>query len=361
MDLIYKELPTVLPFYDKRANQNMNKENVSKNCIYQLISPNDSLLPFQILIPAEMYAKPTKWSVFTLGGIEIDLTRNLSLIFEKITENGAYFVYNGEILEFAENVNLKMDCGFYYSVLEIGGEKYYSEVFCVKNFRKSDTTNYVKIEISNSTDLSPLIYKIGSEKFVQNIYLDTFVHVSEPEIEEEMEKDGNDKDVPVFQKLIVRNRMQVMLPDFLNIALSASQLHDEITVTTEQGKRKGFVDRLTLSSAVEDNGSYITTDILLEQDLLVKTNCDQFIKNIDDETEARIEVLEKNEEFITFTGNAPTIGNLTLYYNGSKNKSNFSVRELRKGFKIPYAVGQYYFKVEFNEELLTESNKVIVN
>lgn len=360
MDLIYKELPTVLPFYDKRANQNMNRENVAKNCIYELISPKDSLLPFQLLLPAEMYAKPTKWSVFTLGGIEIDLTRNLSFIFDKITENGAYFVYNGEVLEFAENVSLNLDCGFYYSVLEIGGEKYYSEVFCVKNFKKSDPTDYVKIEISNSTDLSPLIYKIGSDKFVQNIYLDTFVHVSEPEIEEEMEKDGNDKDVPVFQKLIVRNRMQVVLPDFINIALSASQLHDEITVTTEQGKRKGFVDRLTLSSAVEDNGSYITTDILLEQDLLVKTNCDQFIKNIDDETEARIEVLEKNEEFITFTGNAPTIGNLTLYYNGSKNKSNFSVRELRKGFKIPYGTGQYYFKVEFNEELLTESNKLII-
>lgn len=360
MDLIYKELPTVLPFYDKRANQNMNRENVAKNCIYQLISPNDSLLPFQILIPAEMYAKPTKWSVITLGGIEIDLTRNLSLIFDKITENGAYFVYNGNVLEFSQNVSLDLECGFYYSVLEIGGEKYYSEVFCVKNFKKSEPTNYVKIEISNSTDLSPLIYKIGSDKFIQNIYLDTFVHVSEPEIEEEMEKDGNDKDVPVFQKLIVRNRMQVVLPDFINVALSAAQLHDEIIVTTEQGKRKGFVDRLTLSNSVEDNGSYITTDILLEQDLLVKTNCDQFIKNIEDVTEARIEIVENDQEII-ITGNAPTLGIIKIFKDGNLIAENISVYKLRRGIKFNYQAGEYYFDVENNAEYITQSNKVIVN
>lgn len=360
MDLIYKELPTVLPFHNKRANQNINRENVSKNCIYQLISPNDSLLPFQLLIPAEMYAKPKKWSVINMEGIEVDLTRNLSLIFEKITENGAYFVYNGNVLEFSENINLNIECGFYYSVLEIGGESYYSEVFCVKNFKKSEPTNYIKIEISNSTDLSPLIYKIGSEKFVQNIYLDTFIHVSEPEIEEEMEKDGNDKDVPIFQKLIVRNRMQVVLPDFINIALSAAQLHDEITVTTEQGKKKGFVDRLTISSAVEDNGSYITTDILLEQDLLVKTNCDQFIKKNEDGTVARIEIIVNVDDTITITGNAPALGLINIFHNRSVKLYNISVHELRKGITVDYEAGEYFFEVEYNGNYITESNEVVI-
>src|SRR5690606_7726492 len=206
----------------------------------------------------------------------------------------------------------------------------------------------------------PLIYKIGSDKFVQNIYLDTFVHVSEPEIEEEMEKDGNDKDVPVFQKLIVRNRMQVVLPDFINIELSAAQLHGEITVTTEQGKRKGFVDRLTLSSAVEDNGSYITTDILLEQDLLVKTNCDQFIKTIEDDTIARIEISVNDDSTITITGNAPTLGLINIYHNRAVKVFNVPINELRQGVVIEYEAGEYYFEVEYNGEYITESNEVII-
>src|SRR5690606_11365151 len=197
----------------------------------------------------------------------------------------------------------------------------------------------------------PLIYKIGSDKFVQNIYLDTFVHVSEPEIEEEMEKDGNDKDVPVFQKLIVRNRMQVVLPDFINVALSAAQLHDEITVTTEHGKRKGFVDRLTLNSAVEDNGSYITTDILLEQDLLVKTNCDQFIKNAQDDTEAWITLNDLGNE-ILLKGNAPSVGTATIFLDNEPILDNISINKIRKGIKIPKVNGLYYIAISFDEEYI---------
>lgn len=354
MDLIYKELPTVLPFYNKRVNQNLYRENVALNCIYELITPNDCLLPFQILLPAEYYAQPTKWSVFTLGGIEIDLTRNLDLLFIKITENGVYFVYNGDVLEFSENIDLKLECGFYYSVLEIGGLEYFSEVFCVKNFKKEDPVKYVKFDISNTTDLSPLIYQIGSNKFVQNIYLDTFVHVSEPEVEEEMEKDGNDKDVPVFQKLIVRNRMQVMLPDFLNIALSAAQLHNELALTTENGKRIGYVDRLIISGAVEDNGSYTTTDILLEQDLLVKTNCDNFIANAEDLTEARI-TLEDGGDHILLKGNAPALGTAAVYLNNNKFLDNISVYQIRQGIKIPKVNGLYYIIISFDGEQIAES------
>lgn len=48
--LLYNELPTVFPWYDKIGKQQRYRENAAKMCDYRLLNPRDRLLPFQFKI-----------------------------------------------------------------------------------------------------------------------------------------------------------------------------------------------------------------------------------------------------------------------------------------------------------------------
>ena len=271
---LIKELPTVLPFYTDIRNQNRFKENVKNKCKFQLLSPKNALLPFVIQIPKDSQ-QPTSFKLISLNGTETDLSNNIPILKAIDFEDFAYCYYNGQPLIFKyetieEELNLK---GSFYIELNLDGDLYFSEVFVMKEeITNSEFSNdLIKVEFWDSKDIEPIRYRDG---FKQEIYLDTFIHTSEPEIEEETEPDGNNNLNPTFSKLVIKQKMEVLVPDFVKIALMTLPMHDEIIIF-DQNKREGKIDRTKVTPTTVANGAFATLEIVFETDVLTKTLCDE--------------------------------------------------------------------------------------
>lgn len=269
MDLIYNELPTVFPWYDKLEKQRRFTENAAENCDYKLISPNDRFLSFQFLTTTGA-ARPVKWELLTTGGnLAIDLTENLPLLKGVESEAGLHIFYTGEVMSFTRETiveNLLIPESQYYSVLTFDDDtEIYSEVFSPKE----DLSNFVKIEFWNSCDIKPIMYSAINWK--QVLYLDTFIHTGEPEINEEGERDGEDNLIPTFQKMTVSYKISALVPDFIKIAVTSMQIHDEVYLTT--AIRTGKIERIITTSTVEPGGAYSTIDVSLQQLIMSRDAC----------------------------------------------------------------------------------------
>lgn len=398
---IFNELPTAFPWYDKKEKQQRYRENAQQACDYRLISPYDSLLPFQIKIDYAMpenifgnddfversnvsastgtfdsvgadyteYVRtdyipvtggsrihwrtkevftnlcafydtdhnyvsgvtspgsatgntlvpvgasyvvfnvsrnPTSWKydkfVFSIslseipkltpgaitgwsvisgcGGITIDLTDNVEYsLFTKNYADGLRVYYRGDALYvpgYSSSRKMDLPEGMYYSTIEFeSGDIYFSEIFTIPGdrFKAGERSRYMKIEFWNDCDIEPIMYRDGSGTWKQHLYIDSFIHASEPEVEEDGERDGNDMLIPTFQRMVVRYRFSAVVPDFIKIALVSMQIHDNIFIATENNTRSGKVERMSSSATVGDGGAYSTLDVVLEQYVLVKNSC----------------------------------------------------------------------------------------
>ena len=270
---LFNEMPTVLPFYENLRNQNRFRENVKKNCDFKLLSPSNALLPFVLKLPKGS-PKPTSFKLISINEQEIDLSNNISKLTGVDFDDFCYCFYNGQKLTFKfeeieQDLNLS---GFYFVELIIGGKKYFSEVFFMIEEIKKDyfSDKFVKLSFSDEKDIDPIRYRNG---FVQEIYLDTFIHKSEPEILEETETDGNGNKIPTFQKLIISQKAEVFVPDYLKNALMTLPMHENIEVN-EQNKREGQIDRVKITASADETGAFATVEIILETDILTKTQCE---------------------------------------------------------------------------------------
>jgi hypothetical protein len=286
--LIYNELPTSFPWYDKIEKQHNCRENVNISKTYNLISPQDALLPFEILIDTGAVLLATEWHILDMNGnLVADISRNIPLLKGRTVDAGTYIFYNGEQLSITVGSGsqpLSLSTGGYYSRIMFGGVlPFYSELFRVplNKFSVNDpdtAVNYMKISYSNGCDIAPILYAGNNgEVFTQVMYLDTFVHTSEPEVEQDGEQDGNNRDIDSYQRMIVSYRFSLIVPDFLKIAITSLQLHTVVNVVTAKGVRKGTIDSMTISSTVEDNGAYSKVDVKFEQTMMVKHGCCDFM------------------------------------------------------------------------------------
>ena len=270
---LIKELPTVLPFYTDIRNQNRFKENVKNKCPFQLLSPKNAFLPFIIQLPKGS-PKPTFFKLISLSGNELDLSNNIGNLKAIDFDDFTYCFYKGETIIFKyETIEQELNHkGGSYIEIIIGGIKYFSEVFVMKEeITNSEFPNdFIKIEYWDSKDIEPIRYRDG---FKQEIYLDTFIHTSEPEIEEETEPDGNNNLNPTFSKLVIKQKIEVLVPDFVKIALMTLPMHEEIKVF-DQNKREGKIDRTKVTPTTVANGAFATLEIVFETDILTKTLCD---------------------------------------------------------------------------------------
>ena len=105
------------------------------------------------------------------------------------------------------------------------------------------------------------------------MYLDTFVHASEPEVEEDGEQDGDQRQIDRFQRMIVSYRFSVAVPDFMKIAITSLTMHSSVNVVTPKGVRSGSISDITISSNIEDDGAYSKVDVKLEETVMVKHGC----------------------------------------------------------------------------------------
>lgn len=278
--MLYNELPTAFPWYDKLEKQNRYNEHTDGVCDYKLISPADALLPFEFYRQPSGGVLPTTWQVFEINsGVQVaDISANINLLYRTVKEGREYFCYHGEQL-----TGLAMPAGYFYSKLTFpGGTAFYSEMFHVpENFffiANDANIEFLKLTWYNNSDIRPIFYNNkdgqGIPKFKNVLYLDTFVHASEPEITEDNERDGYEQPITTFQKVVLPCRITVLVPDYIKKALFVAPMHDSIKVVTKKGVRSGFIEQVKISAALEASGALSVVDILFYSELaMIKKGC----------------------------------------------------------------------------------------
>lgn len=277
--MIFNNLPIAFPWYDslnKQARFTADKEGFNS---ISLIAPNDAILPFQLYRPTSGQL-PVYWAIYNMAGaLVVDLMPFLPNLNVKTINGNDYFWY---VADSAMNLDpggsSTLAPGCYYMRMGFpDGLGLFSETFKVPEDQFSaftgSTCNYLKIEWSNDGDIYPIYYTDG---FVNVCYLDSRVTSSEPEIDEETQKDGNNIDVPIFQRAAIKYRITAFVGDFLKIALSTLSMHDSVILTTPNALETGEIEQPVFSSQVEDGGFISQVDIVFEQDLLMtSTLCPQ--------------------------------------------------------------------------------------
>lgn len=276
MEAIFKNLPVVLPFYNEVKQQTRARENNAQGAEYKLVSPRNAILPFQIQFDMSQ-AAPQKWEIITQAGQSIDITNNLPKIALYTFADKKQIFYNGEALDFVYGTiseELNLPCGFYHTKFTFPDGGYLvSERFYVpeNSFKVGEPGEFTAVEFWNDTDIEPVKYRGG---FKQIIYLDTFVHSAVPELEEDVEKDGENNSIPTFQKLTLKYRFSDVVPDFVKIALLTLLLHDNIYLYLSD-KRTGKIDRVEVNPAPDENGAFNLVDVVFEDAILTKVSCSE--------------------------------------------------------------------------------------
>lgn len=273
---LFSEIPTVLPFYTNKKNQNRFKENVAKNCPFILFSPSNRPLPFMIKLPK---GSPPPQAMFLYNcddSVYYDLGENIPKLKAVDFDDFAYCYNNGQVSWTYGGHKMNFN-GMFYLFIQISNEVYFSEIFCMsekiganKFGTPTFTEDFVKITFWDLKDIDPIRYR---NDFKQEIYLDTFIHTSEPEIEEETESDGLGNKIPTFTKLIIKQKIEVVVPDYLKNALMTLPMHDIVEVN-EGGKRIGEIDRVKVSPSTDETGALSTVEVVFETDILTKTQCE---------------------------------------------------------------------------------------
>lgn len=285
---IFNDLPTAFPWYDNVQKQNRFKLNVKSDDWAGLITPQNALLPFEYCFDpggAVTIDPVAEWKIYRLDDTlahTID-AGSYSLLHMTTKEGRIYVYYGGEGLT-ETGPALNMPAGFYYSKIRYGVSDLilFSEVFYVPECSfmttsAADQIPFLKLEWYNNSDLRPIFYNdivSGVPRFRNVVYLDTFVHQSEPEIIEDGEKDGNDETIATFIKCLLKYRITEFVPDYLKLALVVMQMHDVVKLTTPFGLRSGAMHKVTTNSQTEQGGAFSNVDIVFEEDVaMIKKAC----------------------------------------------------------------------------------------
>ncbi len=267
-----KRLITAFPFYSKIEMQNRYRENNSNNCDYELICTKDAFLPFQILVTENVTIKKIELCTSNLN--KTDITENKDAIQVIKKDAGVYFQYNGEPLKFNEKP-LRMDhAKRWLEITFTNDKKVYSERFSPKDFKVNEASEYLKLTYRSDGDLEPIMY---SQAFKQVVYLNSFIHTNEPEIEEEVKENSKGQTIPLTQKMITNHKIVDLVPDFMKLAITSLQLHNDIKIELPYGIDEITAERVTTTSSPTVDGAYSNVEISVKQILLSLNACNSLI------------------------------------------------------------------------------------
>lgn len=282
--MLFPELPIAFPWYQRKEHQNRYKANVAGGFDIQggykpidLLCPFDALLRFQFYLqsPINTGILPTAWGIYKESDDSLVQTVNLSGL-SNIYLPGVdrkYFYHDGR------QQNFHLTTGAYYSRIDFpNGFKEYSEVFHVCNFSVLDSNcPFLKLQWWNDSDIDPIFYndKVnGRPRFTNVVYLDTFIHEYEPIITQETANDQDGKPIPTFTLAVVNYKIIVIVPAYLDKALTFAEMHDHIFLTTAGLEhRTGELDKYTTSSEKIFNSAFSNITVSYSDTYLVKKAC----------------------------------------------------------------------------------------
>jgi hypothetical protein len=138
-----------------------------------------------------------------------------------------------DIIAYCEpNQNYAPAPGYYYYVIVIDTQVYFSEVFKIESLLQIE--KYYRLRWRNSCDINSLVlYGTGPLEcvFYNTLYLDAALFNPEHDTKQENEQDGDDNLVTVFSTWHKNLNLEIgKAPEFIADALSAVFIHDDVKI-----------------------------------------------------------------------------------------------------------------------------------
>lgn len=254
---------SVLPWYDSIERQN-HRRNYAYGNIYQLITPDRKLLPFQI----RRSTRSNAISQVLLRNIEGKQIANITaqmketgLTVKRFSSDGYDLIIYPGILPMA----IDTPEGLYYAEIYDGKQRWYSEVFNI--VRTVD--EYMKIEW---WDEEPLYYTGGhidyeGSKFKNVVYLPTQVGKPEYDFQEEGEKrDGYF--FPEKQTSEKIYKFSFLAPEYLCDAMRIIRMSDHVQITS-RGETYS-ADSFLITPKWQEQGDLAGVEAEFETDTVIK-------------------------------------------------------------------------------------------
>lgn len=254
---------SVLPWYDSINRQNHRRDYAYGN-IYQLITPDRKLLPFQI----RRSTRSNGISQVLLRNIEGKQIANITsqiketgLTVKRFSADGYDLIIYPGILPMA----ITTPEGLYYAEISDGVQRWYSEVFNI--VRTVD--EYMKIEW---WDEEPLYYSGGhidyeGGKFKNVVYLPTQVGKPEYDFQEEGEKrDGYF--FPEKQTSEKIYKFSFLAPEYLCDAMRIIRMSDHVVITSRGEKYEA--DSFLITPKWQEQGDLAGVEAEFETDTVIK-------------------------------------------------------------------------------------------
>lgn len=224
---------SVLPFYTQLAEQN-HRKSYAYGDIYPLFSPNNNILPFQIIRPNRAN-QITGVALFKADGTFVayitDYIKEGNLTIKQFPALGYDVIVYPGIGSFP----VQFPIGQYYLGVYDGVTYWYSDVFTMVN----DLSGYLKIEWWDIDDMvfdgGRIIYGVPPI-FKNTLYV--FSELGKPDYV--FEEDGEDRDGYFFPEKQISEKtynFTMLAPEFLCDAMRIIRMSDYVLVTDKYGRQ----------------------------------------------------------------------------------------------------------------------------
>lgn len=261
---------SVLPFYERLEEQN-HRRSYAYGDIYPLYTPQDMLLPFQIVLGYR--DRFVNAALFREDG-----TRYMYLHTE-LEEGGMKLVPFGSsgysVLVYPGNMpmGLNLPEGRYYlriATKDVNSNVayYYSDIFTVVG----DMTPYLKVEWWSEDDLVSdawrIVYRTDEFRFRNIVYLATELGKPDYEFEEE----GETRDGFFFAEKMISEktyRFQFLAPEYLCDVMRFIRMADYVRITDKYG-RVYDCDTFLITPKWETQGNLASVEAEFQTDTVAK-------------------------------------------------------------------------------------------
>jgi hypothetical protein len=264
--MINDYLKNALPFYSSLALQNRHLKPSAN--VHALIAPQDTLLPFQLMVDDVEGAEVDDVRVMDLDDTTViwdSTTPDFAHIHLDKMAGGKNYIwyYSGIVIN-------TLPPGKYYLMVRYNGVDHYSEVFEVRCFNAAGPHNYVRLEWDNDgCDLPPILYQTG---FKNVMYLETVIAQEAPTIEQEGSSDGLNNFTPTFQKYVDNLSLDDALPFFQADALVLMAMHKRVSITTHGQRYTGTIRNIVPNMSQVDGGHLYQITLRFQQDTVYKND-----------------------------------------------------------------------------------------
>ena len=281
--MLYNELPTALPVYDRIEHQDRFREVVDETCTYQQINPRNALVPLQFTRPISGAQRPVLWKIHVLDAdVEaFDLTPHIGLWRKAQRDGKDYFTYDGSAIP-----GLDLAPGWYYAYMSFADSTIppCTEVFRIPAegsflVQNDNNTRFLKIEWWNDTDIRPILYndknQVTGKPYFRNVcYLDSYIIACEPETTITADPDGDGEQIMTEGKVVFIYRITDLVTDSLKKALALIPIHGHVLITTPGGVRTGEVKNVTVNTSLEADGARSNVEITFRDSYILEKGCD---------------------------------------------------------------------------------------